>query len=212
MAAIDHLHARGRKRSDWTPVTTGSVDAAEHVAKAILTGYGLSPREVHFLDALAEQLATAYRGRNDPRQAEWAERVRAMNGTTRTRRLHDADYRRFVAPPAEPLERRRRAHRAGSTHPDPVASRDGRALARARGGDHGCNARDRRQGRRAFGLARELREQGGDRGRAYPARRSPRWKASTAEWIGSAKAQLAGLDEGGEPPSGSAGGEAPVGR
>ena len=44
MAAIDHLHARGRRRSDWTPVTTGSVDAAEHVANAILTGYGLSPR------------------------------------------------------------------------------------------------------------------------------------------------------------------------
>ena len=28
-----------------------------------------------------------------------------MNGTTRSRRLHDAGYRRFVAPPAEPLER-----------------------------------------------------------------------------------------------------------
>ena len=105
MAGVDYLHARGRKRSDWTPVTTGSVDAAEYVAKAILTGYGLNPREVHFLDALAEQLATAYRGRNDARQATWAERVRAMNGTTRTRRLHDADYRRFVTPPAEPLER-----------------------------------------------------------------------------------------------------------
>ena len=105
MAGIDCLHARGRKRSDWTPVTSGSVDAAEYVAKAILIGYGLSPREVHFLDALAEQLATAYRGRDDARQATWAERVRAMNATTRTRRLHDADYRRFVAPPAEPLER-----------------------------------------------------------------------------------------------------------
>lgn len=48
-------------------ITTGSVDAAEHVAKAILTGYGLSPREVHFLDALAEQLANACQGRDDSR-------------------------------------------------------------------------------------------------------------------------------------------------
>ena len=37
-------------------------------------------------------------------------------------------------------------------------------------------------------------------------------EVSTTEWIGSAKALLAGLDEGGEPPSGSAGGEAPAGR
>ena len=104
-AGIEHLYAMEWERGDWTLLTTGSVDAAEHVAKAILTGFRLSPREVHFLDALAEQLANAYRGRNDPRQTEWAERIRAMNGTTRTRRLHDADYRRFVAPPAEPLER-----------------------------------------------------------------------------------------------------------
>ena len=97
-AGIEHLYAMEWERGDWTLLTTGSADAAEHVAKAVLTGYGLSPREVHFLDALAEQLANAYRGRNDPRQAEWAERIRAMNGTTRTLRLHDADYRRFVAP------------------------------------------------------------------------------------------------------------------
>ena len=105
VAAIGHLYATDRRRRDWTPITTGSVDAAEHVAKAILTAYGLAPREVHFLDALADQLGNAYRGRNDPRQAYWADRIRLMNGTTRTRRLHDAGYRRFVAPPAEPLER-----------------------------------------------------------------------------------------------------------
>ena len=105
MAGIDQLYATGRRRMDWTPVTTGSVDAAEHVAKAIMMGYGLSPREVHFLDVLAEQLKNAYRGRNDPRQAYWADRIREMNGTTRMLRLHDADYRRFVAPPAEPLAR-----------------------------------------------------------------------------------------------------------
>ena len=104
-AGIDHLYSTGRERTDWTPITTGSADAAEHVAKAVLTGYGLSPREVHFLDALASQLENACRGRNDPRQADWSERIRAMNGTTRTLRLHDADYLRFTAPPAEPLER-----------------------------------------------------------------------------------------------------------
>lgn len=102
---IEHLYATGRRRTDWTPLTTGSVDAAEHVAKAIVAGYGLSPREVHFLDTLAEQLETAYRGRNDPQQAYWAKRIRAMNGTTRTHRLHDASYRRFLASAAEPLER-----------------------------------------------------------------------------------------------------------
>ena len=105
VAGVGHLYATDRRRRDWTPVTTGSVDAAEHVAKAILTAYGLSPREVHFLDALADQLRNAYRGRNDLQQAYWADRIHLMNGTTRTRRLHDAGYRRFVAPPAEPLER-----------------------------------------------------------------------------------------------------------
>jgi len=104
-AGVEHLYAMEWERQDWTLLTTGSVDAAEHVAKAVLTGYGLSPREVHFLDALAEQLANAYQGRDDARQAQWAERLRAMNSTTRARRLHDADYRRFVAPPVEPLER-----------------------------------------------------------------------------------------------------------
>ena len=106
LAGIKHLYAvEDWERTDWTTVTTGSVDAAEHLAKAVVTGYGLSPREVHFLDALADQLKNAYRGRNDPRQAYWADLIRSMNGTTRTRRLHDADYRRFTAPPAEPLER-----------------------------------------------------------------------------------------------------------
>ena len=70
-----------------------------------MTGHGLSPREVHFLDALAEQLKSACRGRDDPQQAYWAERIRVMNGATRTRRLHDAGYWRFLAPAAEPLER-----------------------------------------------------------------------------------------------------------
>ena len=106
MAGIDLRYATGRRRrTDWTPITTGSVDAAEHVAKAIMAGYGLSPREVHFLDALASQLENARRGRDDPRQADWSERIRAMNGTTRALRLHDADYRRFTQPPAEPIER-----------------------------------------------------------------------------------------------------------
>ena len=106
LAGSRHLHAvEDWERADWTPVTTGSVDAAEHVAKAILAGHGLSPREVHFLDALADQLKDAYRGRRDPRQAYWADLIRSMNGTTRTRRLHGADYRRFVVPPAEPFER-----------------------------------------------------------------------------------------------------------
>ncbi len=104
-AGLEHLYAMEWERGDWTLLTTGSVDAAEHVAKAVLTGYGLSPREVHFLDALAEQLASAYRGRDDARQTQWADRLRAMNGTTRARRLHNADCRRFVAPPVEPLER-----------------------------------------------------------------------------------------------------------
>ena len=57
----------------------GCTAADEYVEKAILTGYGLNPREVHFPDALAEQLATACRGRNDARQATWAERVRAIS-------------------------------------------------------------------------------------------------------------------------------------
>ena len=57
LAALRHRHAvETWERADWTPITTGSVDAAEYVAKAIMARYGLSPREVHFLDALAGQL------------------------------------------------------------------------------------------------------------------------------------------------------------
>ena len=211
MAGIDHLHARGRKRSDWTPVTTGSVDAAEHVAKAILTGYGLSPREVHFLDALAKQLADAYRGRNDPRQAEWAERIRAMNGTTRTRRLHDADYRRFVAPPAEPLERS--VERTGQAqraqirwlhemferwpeHAEEITDAT-REIADKDGGLSGW---------RASYASRAVSAD--ERTRATIAR----LEEGTAEWIGSAEALLAGREGGGAPPSESAEGEAPSGR
>ena len=203
MAGIDHLHARGRKQSDWTPVTTGSVDAAEHMAKAILTGYGLSPREVHFLDALAKQLADAYQGRNDPRQAEWAERIRAMNGTTRTRRLHDADYRRFVALPAEPLERSvertgqaQRAqilwlHEMFERWPEHAAEiMDAtREIADKDGGLSGWRASYASKAVSA-----------GERTRAAIAR----LEESTAEWIGSAEALLAGWEEGGAPPSESA--------
>jgi predicted nucleotidyltransferase/HEPN domain-containing protein len=206
MAGIDHLHARGRKRSDWTPVTTGSVDAAEHVAKAVLTGYGLSPREVHFLDALAEQLANAYRGRNDPRQAEWAERIRAMNGTTRTRRLHDADYRRFVVPPAEPLER--------------SVERTGQAQRAQILWLHEMAERWPEHAEEIMDATREIADKdGGLSGwRASYASKAvtadertrttiARLEESTAEWIGSAEALLAGLEGGGAPPSESAAGK-----
>ena len=211
MAGIDHLHARGRKRSDWTPVTTGSVDAAEQVAKAVLTGYGLSPREVHFLDALAEQIANAYRGRNDPRQAEWAERIRAMNGTTRTLRLHDADYRRFVAPPAEPLARS--VERTGQAqhvqilwlhemverwpeHAEEIMDAT-REIADKDGGLSGWRASYANKAVTAD-----------ERTRATIAR----LEESTAEWLGSAEALLARLEGGGAPSSESAEGGAPPGR
>ena len=203
MAGIDHLHAGGRRRTDWTPVTTGSVDAAEHVAKAVLTGYGLSPREVHFLDALAEQLANAYRGRDDPRQAAWAERVRAMNGTTRTRRLHDADYWRFLAPPAEPLERSvertGQAQRAQILWLHEMAERwpehaeeimdATREIADKDGGLSGWRASYSNKAVTA-----------GEPTRATIAR----LEESTAEWIGGARALLGGLEGGGAPPSESA--------
>ena len=206
MAGIDYLHARGRRRSDWTPITTGSVDAAEHVAKAILTGYGLSPREVHFLDILAEQLANAYRGRNDPRPAEWAERVRAMNGTTRTRRLHDADYRRFVAPPAEPLERS--VKRTGQAqraqilwlhemverwpeHAEEIMDAT-REIAGKDGGLSGWRASYANKAVTADGHTRAT---------------IARLEESTTEWIGSAEALLARLERGGTPPSESAAGK-----
>ena len=211
MAGIDHLHARGRRRSDWTPVTTGSVDAAEHMAKAVLTGYGLSPREVHFLDALAEQLANACRGRNDPRQAEWAERIRAMNGTTRTRRLHDADYRRFVVPPAEPLER--------------SVERTGQAQRAQILWLHEMVERWPEHAEEIMDATREIADkEGGLAGwRASYANKAvtadertratiARLEESTAEWIGGAEALLAGLEGGGAPSSESAEGGAPPGR
>ena len=166
-----------------------------------LTGYGLSSREVHFLDALAEQLATACRGRNDPRQAEWAQRIRAMNGTTRTRRLHDADYRRFVAPPADPLER--------------SVERTGQAQRTQTLWLHEMVERWPEHAEEIMDATREIADKdGGLSGwRASYANRGvtadehtrktiASLEVSTAEWIGSAKALLAGLDEGGGPPSG----------
>ena len=197
-AGIEHLYAMEWERGDWTLLTTGSVDAAEHVAKAVLTGYGLSPREVHFLDALAEQLANAYRGRNDPRQAEWAERIRAMNGTTRTLRLHDADYRRFVAPPAEPLER--------------SVERTGQAQRAQILWLHEMVERWPEHAEEIMDATREIADKDGglsgwrasyankavtadERTRATIAR----LEESTAEWFGSAEALLAGLEGGGAP-------------
>ena len=210
-AGIEHLYAMEWERGDWTPLTTGSVDAAEHVAKAVLTGYGLSPREVHFLDALAEQLATAYRGRNDPRQAEWAERIRAMNGTTRTRRLHDADYRRFVAPPAEPLarsvERTGQAQRAQILWLHEMAER---------WPEHAEEAGNAARAilRKGRGLSALRAGYSGDAVTAEARTRATitRLEESTAEWIGSAEALLAGLEGGGARPSESAEGEVPPGR
>ena len=197
-AGIDHLYAMEWERGDWTLLTTGSVDAAEHVAKAILTGYGLSPREVHFLDALAEQLADAYRGRNDPRQAEWAERIRAMNGTTRTRRLHDADYRRFVAPPAEPLERSvertGQAQRAQILWLHEMVERWPEHA-----GEAGSAARAILRKGRALSTLRT--SYSGDVVSADERTRATiaRLEESTAEWIGSAEALLAEREGGGAP-------------
>ena len=210
-AGIEHQYAMEWERGDWTPLTTGSVDAAEHVAKAILTGYGLSSREVHFLDALAEQLANAYEGRNDPRQAEWAERIRAMNGTTRTRRLHDADYRRFVAPPAEPLERSvertgqaQRAqilwlHEMVERWPEHAGEAGNAARAILRKG-RGFSAL------RASYLGDAVTADEGTRAT------TARLEESTAEWLGRAEALLAGLEAGGVPPVENVRGEAPPSR
>ena len=209
-AGIDHLYAMEWERGDWTLLTTGSVDAAEHVAKAVLTGYALSPREVRFLDALAGQLANAYRGRNDPRKAEWAERIRAMNGTTRTRRLHDADYRRFIAPPAEPLER--------------SVERTGQAQRAQILWLHELIERWPEHAEEAGNAARAILRKGrglsalraGYSGDAVTADERTRttiaWlEESTAKWIRSAGAVLAGLEGGEGAPSGSAEGEdAPV--
>ena len=194
-AGIKHLYAMEWERGDWTLLTTGSVDAAEHVAKAILTGYGLSPREVHFLDALADQLADAYRGRNDPRQAEWADRIRAMNGSTRALRLHDADYRRFVSPPAESLERS--VERTGQAQRAQIRWLHEMA---ERWPEH---AEETRNAARA--ILRERRELSAlraacagetvtadERTRATIAR----LEKGAAEWIESAEALLAGLEAG----------------
>ena len=210
-AGIEHPYAMEWERGDWTPLTTGSVDAAEHVAKAILAGYGLSPREVHFPDALAEQLANAYRGRNDPRQAEWAERIRAMNGTTRTRRLHDADYRRFVAPPAEPLERSvertgqaQRAqilwlHEMVERWPEHAGEAGNAARAILRKG-RGFSAL------RAGYLGDAVTADEGTRAT------TARLEESTAEWLGRAEALLAGLEACGAPAVENVRGEAPPSR
>ena len=210
-AGIEHLYAMEWERGDWTLLTTGSVDAAEHVAKAVLTGYGLSPREVHFLDALADQLANAYRGRNDARQVEWAKRIRAMNGTTRTRRLHDADYRRFVAPPAEPLERS--VERTGQAQRAQILwlrEMVERWPEHAEEAEYATRA-ILRKGRGFSALLAGCSEEAvtaDERTRTTIAR----LERSTEEWTGSAQALLAGLEGGGAPSSANAESEAPPGR
>ena len=193
MVGTDYLYARGRKRLDWTPITTGSVDAAEYVAKAVLTGYGLSPREVHFQDALAEQLANAYRGRNDPWQAEWAERVRAMNGSTRALRLHDADCWRFVAPPAEPLERSvertGQAQRAQTRWLHEMAERWPEHMEEIMDATREIADKGRRLSALRASCSGET-VTADERARATIAR----LEEGAAEWIGSAKALLAELE------------------
>ncbi len=210
-AGIEHLYAMEWERGDWTLLTTGSVDAAEHVAKAVLTGYGLSPREVHFLDTLAEQLANAYQGRDDPRQAAWAERVRAMNGTTHTRRLHDADYRRFVVPPAEPLERS--VERTGQTQRAQILWLHEMVERWPEHAEEAGNA-VRAILRKGRGLSALRASYSSDAVTADERTRATiaRLEESTAEWIGSAETLFAGLEGGGAPPSESAEGEALPGR
>ena len=207
-AGIEHLYVMEWERGDWTLLTTGSVDAAEHVAKAVLTGYGLSPREVHFLDALAEQLANAYRGPSDPRQAAWAERIRAMNGTTRTLRLHDADYRRFVVPPAEPLERS--VERTGQAQRAQI--RWLREMVE-RWPEHAEEAENAARAilRKGRGLSALRAGYTGEAVTADEPTRATiaRLEESTAQWIGSAEALLAGLERGGAPPVENARGGAP---
>lgn len=207
-AGFEHLYAMEWERGDWTLLTTGSVDAAEQVAKAVLTGYGLSPREVHFLDTLAEQLANAYQGRDDARQAQWADRLRAMNGTTRARRLHNADYRRFVAPPVEPLERSvERTGQAQHAHILWLCEMIERWPEYAEEAGYATRA-ILRKGR---GFSAPLAGLSGDPVTADARTRTTiaRLEKSTEEWLGSAQALLEELQGGGTK---AAGGAADAGR
>ena len=83
-----------------------SQQAAEAVAKNVVAGFGLSPAEVHDLRALADQLASAYRGRRREREERefFADAIRGLNGGTRA--AHAARYARApVEDPSRTVDR-----------------------------------------------------------------------------------------------------------
>jgi predicted nucleotidyltransferase/HEPN domain-containing protein len=72
-------------------VVEDSQQAAEAVAKCIIAGFGLAPRQTHDLAALASTLESAWRGRSgeDVRRS-FANEIRSLNGNTRA--AHAARY------------------------------------------------------------------------------------------------------------------------
>ena len=83
-----------------------SQQAAETVAKGVIAGFGLSPAAVHDLEALADQLESAYRGRRggEEERRSFASAIRGLNGDTRA--AHAARYsRRPVEDPSRTVER-----------------------------------------------------------------------------------------------------------
>ena len=77
-----------------------SQQAAEAVAKSVITGFGLSPATVHDLDELAAQLENAYQGRRhgEEDRERFASLIRELNGDTLA--AHTARY--FLQPVERP--------------------------------------------------------------------------------------------------------------
>ena len=93
-------------RSYVPNVVEDSQQAAEALARTVIAGFGLSPVAVHDLDALATQLANAYRGRihESEERRRFAAAIRALDGNTKAAR--EARYHRGpVEPPARTARR-----------------------------------------------------------------------------------------------------------
>ena len=106
VAAISDI-ARARVRSAQG-TNTGAFNAfraGEHAAKAVLTLYGLTPRTIHGVTRLAEQLRHARKGATDQAEREiLARQIDELNGNAD--QLNKADYADAIIESTEATERR----------------------------------------------------------------------------------------------------------
>ena len=104
-AIADIALARSRAKAGTNQGAFNAFRAGEHAAKATLTLYGLTPRKLHGVNQLAEQLRSARRGARDQDQrSSLADHIDQLDGNSE--RLNALDYAIRLFEPTAATERR----------------------------------------------------------------------------------------------------------